>query len=71
MLICGLTILATVMLTVKLMQSERVSVVMGVMSGLMMIGTSNFGSAIDWIGAVIIIFGVVLLLKKEYNDVQY
>jgi len=40
MIICGLLMLVTVVLTVKLMQSARVSVVMGVLSGILMIGTT-------------------------------
>lgn len=69
--VCGLTLLVTIMLTIKLMQTERVSVVMGVMSGLVMIGTSAFGKYIDWVGAVLILVGVTILVKKQYLDVHY
>lgn len=46
------------------MQTERVSVVMGVMSGLMMIGTSDFSSMSDYIGTIVILVGVGLIIKK-------
>lgn len=68
MLVCGVTLLITVLLTIKLMQTERVSVVMGVFCGLMMIGTSSFGQTIDFIGAILILLGIVLMLKKKYID---
>ena len=58
MIVCGVTILLTTVLTIRLMQTERVSVVMGVMSGLMMIGTSDFSSTSDYIGTVVILVGV-------------
>ena len=53
------------------MQTERVSVVMGVMSGIMMIGTSMFNSTYDYVGAVIILVGVGWIIKKQYLDVSY
>lgn len=53
------------------MQTERVSVVMGVMSGLLMIGTCDFSSTLDHIGIVVILVGVALIIKKQYLDVQY
>ena len=71
MIIAGLTLLITIMLTIKLMQMDRVSVVMGVLSGLIMIGTSSFGKFIDWVGAILIVGGVGLLVKKQHIDVHY
>ena len=71
MLIGGFTVLVTVILSIKLMQTERVSVVMGVTSGLIMMGTSQYGQFIDWVGAVLIIAGVAMLVKKQYIDVHY
>jgi hypothetical protein len=70
MLVGGVTILFTTVLTIKLMQTERVSVVMGVISGLLMIGTSDFSSSLDYIGTIIILVGVVLIIKKQYIDIQ-
>ena len=71
MLVCGFTILINVLFIVKMMQNERVSVVMGVFSGLMMIGTSHFTQTIDFIGAIVILVGIVLLIKKKYVDLEY
>ncbi len=56
--------LVTVIITVKLMQGGRVSVVMGVMSGVLMIGTSSYLGIIDYIGCILIVCGVSLLVKK-------
>ena len=70
MIICGATVLMTVVLTIKLMQSERVSVVMGIMSGLLMIGTTSYLNAWDFIGCVLALFGMALLVKKEYIDLH-
>lgn len=53
------------------MQTARVSVSMGVLSGLMMLGTSRYTQGIDWAGAVCIILGVIVLIKKEYIDYEY
>ena len=69
MLVTGVSMLFTVLLTVKLMQGERTSIVMSVMSGLLMLGTSSYLSAIDFIGGTVIIVGVLLVVKKEYMDV--
>jgi len=71
MLATGISMLFTILLTVKLMQGERVSIVMGVMSGIIMIGTSSYLSTFDYIGASIIVFGVVFIIKKEYLDIEY
>ena len=71
MIICGFTVLFTVIITIKLMQSERVSVTMGVLSGLVMIGTSSYLYGSDIIGCILIVVGCALLIKKEYIDLQY
>jgi len=44
---------------------------MGVLSGLLMIGTSDFSSSFDYIGTIIIILGAALIIKKQYIDAQY
>jgi drug/metabolite transporter (DMT)-like permease len=64
MIVTGFTMLATVILTVKLMQSERVSVVMGVMSGIIMLGTSSYLGFFDFAGAIVILVGIALVIKK-------
>ena len=71
MIFFGATFLATVLFTIILMQNERVSVVMGIFSGLMMVGTSHFHTNIDFIGTLLILFGSVLLVKKQFIDLQY
>lgn len=71
MIITGITMLITILLTVKLMQSERVSIVMAVMSGLIMMGTSSYMSMVDFIGAAVIFVGVVFVIKKEYLDLEF
>ena len=70
MLVGGFIYLITIVLTVTLMQTERVSVVMGVLSGLVMLGISGYGHFLDYIGLILILVGVVLLLKKEFIDVR-
>lgn len=64
MLITGISMLFTILLTVKLMQSERVSIVMGVMSGVIMIGTTKYLGLLDFTGAALIIVGIALVVKK-------
>ena len=53
------------------MQSTSVSVVMGVLSGLLILGTSAYVSGRDYLGLVLIVAGVVMLIKKEFYDVDY
>lgn len=69
MIIGGITVLFTTVCTIRLMQTERVSVVMGVMSGIIMIGSSIFDSTIDYVGGAFILVGVGLLIKKQFIDV--
>lgn len=71
MIVTGVTLLFTILLTVKLMQGERVSIVMAVMSGIIMVGTSSYMRMIDFIGAGTIFVGVALVIKKEYLDVEF
>lgn len=69
MIIMGVSMLLTVLLTVKLMQGERVSIVMAVMSGIIMLGTSSYTGSMDFIGCIIILLGVILVIKKEFLDI--
>jgi len=71
MIITGISMLFTILLTVKVMQNERVSIVMAVMSGIIMIGTSSYVRMVDFIGAGIVFVGVALTVKKEYLDLEY
>lgn len=67
MIVTGVTMLITLVLLVHLMQHERVSVTVAVISGIMMVGTTSYTHPLDYIGAVVIILGVGLMLKKEYT----
>lgn len=71
MLACGFTVLLTMILTIKVMQNERVSVVMGTLSGLLMISTCSFLTGWDIVGCILVVVGIILLIKKEYIDLQY
>jgi hypothetical protein len=64
MLAFGVVLLFTIIITIKLMQLTRVSVVMGVFSGLLIIGTSTYVSGIDYLGLALILVGVIMLIKK-------
>lgn len=71
MILTGVSMMFTILLTVKLMQGERVSIVMAVMSGLIMLGTSSYVRMVDFVGAGVIFVGVALTVKKEYLDLEY
>lgn len=71
MILTGVSMMFTILLTVKLMQGERVSIVMAVMSGLIMLGTSSYFRMVDFVGAGVIFVGVALTVKKEYLDLEY
>jgi len=64
MIVCGFGMIYTIAATIRLMQQARVSVVMGVFSGLMMVGTSAYTGTIDYIGLILIAIGVILLVKQ-------
>lgn len=71
MIASGLLVLATVVIIIKLMQLTRVSVVMGVLSGLMIVGTSSYVSGVDYLGFALIAAGVAMIIKKEFFDVEF
>ena len=71
LIIGGFIMLFTILAGIKLMQNGRVSVVMSVASGIVMIGTSAYLNNLDLVGAVLILGGIVMLVKKEYFDVDY
>ena len=60
--------LVTLLLVVRVMQKVRVSVVMGVMSGLLMAGTSSYVSGREYVGVAVIGVGVIMLLRTEFKD---
>lgn len=71
MILCGFLLFLTVLLTIKLMQTARVSVVMGITSGLLMIGTANYIYFIDFIGLGLIGVGILMIIKKQFYDIEY
>lgn len=71
MIICGALLLFTTLVIVKLMQQTRVSVSMGVFSGLLIAGTSSYASGMDYLGLLLIGVGVLMLIKKEFYDVDF
>jgi hypothetical protein len=64
MVLCGFFMLYTLMATIRLMQAARVSVVMGVLSGLLMVGTSVYTQTLDYVGLGLIGIGVIMLVKQ-------
>jgi len=68
LLIGGLIMLFTMLVIIKLMQAGQVSVVMAVLSGIVMLGTSNYINNLDIIAAILVIGGDAMLIKKEYFD---
>lgn len=71
LIIGGLVMLFTVLVGIKLMQGGRVSVVMAVTSGIIMVGTAKYTNSIDIVGLILIAAGIVMLLKKEYFDQDF
>jgi hypothetical protein len=63
MFLSGYSILFNVLMVVKLMQTQRVSVVMGVMSGVIIIGTSSFVNMSDYVAFLTIALSILVLLK--------
>jgi hypothetical protein len=64
MAVTGLTIYFTVLCTVKLMQNERVSIVMAILSGIFVLASSSYWGTTDFIGAILILLGIVFVVKK-------
>lgn len=64
MIACGFLLLVCVVVTIRLMQTVRVSVSVGVISGLLIAGTSVYTSKLDYVGVLLVGGGVVMLLKK-------
>lgn len=69
MILCGFFMLYTLMATIRLMQAARVSVVMGVLSGLLMVGTSVYTQTLDYVGLGLIGVGVIMLIKQQFYDI--
>lgn len=71
MILSGAVLLVAIVLTIKLMQLARVSVVMSVLSGVFMITLSSIASGFDYFGAICIILGIGLLIKKEFYGTDF
>ncbi len=72
MIVTGLSLLFTIVLLIKLMQYERVSIVVASISGIVLVGTSHYtGGFIDFVGAFMIISGLIWMIKKEYIDANF
>ena len=56
------------MLMVKLLQSQRISIVMGIMSAIIIIGTTSFSGVKDYLAFLTIVLSILVLLKIEYLD---
>lgn len=70
LIILGMSIYFNLLLIIKLMQSQRASMVMGVTSGIIIISATNFVGVSDYVACLTIILGILLLLKMEYLDDQ-
>lgn len=71
LVIGGFVMLFTILAGIKLMQNGRVSVVMAVASGIVMMGTSAYINNLDIFAGLFILGGVVMLVKKEYFDIDF
>ena len=60
---CGMLMLFTLTLIVKLMQNGRVSVVTAVLSGILMLASSSYLSMVDYVSCLLILGGIGMLIK--------
>jgi hypothetical protein len=68
LIVLSFSVYFNLLLIIKLMQSQRVSMVMGVMSGIVIISATEFNSVNDYVACLTIILSVLVLLKIEYLD---
>ena len=64
MIVAGILVYFTVLCTVKLMQKERVSIVMAIFSGIFVLATSSYWGSTDFVGAMLILMGIILVVKR-------
>ena len=64
----GFSVYFNLLLFVKLMQTERVSMVMGVTSSIILIFVTQFITIYDYYAALGIVLSILVLLKIEYLD---
>lgn len=69
-IIGGFIMYFTILVSIRLMQTTRASVVMAVSSGVIMAGTAPYDSKIDIVGVVLMAIGVIFLIKKEFYDIE-
>lgn len=68
MILCGGFMLLTVVVLVKVQQMVRVSVVVGAMAGLLMVGTSKYTSQREYLGLLLILAGIAMMMRTEFAD---
>lgn len=59
----GFSMYFNLLLMVKLMQSQRVSMVMGVTSGIIIMSATSFVTVADYIACLMIVLCILVLLK--------
>ena len=63
LLALGFSMYFNLLLMVKLMQSKRVSMVMGVTSGIIIMSATSFITVSDYIACLTIVLSILVLLK--------
>jgi len=63
LLVLGFSMYFNLLLMIKLMQSQRVSMVMGVTSGIIIISATNFVTISDYVACLMIVLSILVLLK--------
>lgn len=68
LILIGYSVYYNILLWIKLMQKERVSMMMGVTSGIIVISATKFQSTSDYVACLTIVLSILVLLKVEYLD---
>ena len=63
LLALGFSMYFNLLLMIKLIQSQRVSMVMGVTSGIIIISATNFVTVSDYVACLLIALSILVLLK--------
>jgi hypothetical protein len=64
----GFSVYFNLLMVVRLVQSQRVSTVMGVMAGIIVISSTKFTGTTDYVACLTIVLSILVLLKMEYLD---
>jgi len=64
----GFSVYFNLLLITKMMQSERVSMAMGVTSGIILISITDFEEVSDYYASLAIVLSILVLFKIEYLD---